>query len=345
MANQEIKLRSRHLFVHKAIVNPDFNSSTVLTSDPWSYVSLYLQRSGTSKSRFLWTQASEFYSATKSLSPTAAPLTAYYCILNATKALLVQKNITFSPFHGCSGFNSSNNASLSSEMVRFKTNGTLAGLSRYLGENDPNSLYSLKDLLYNMPFIHRAFVLTYTSCKELFIPLYLPRFVRKANSSESWFCANIQGGQYQSQHSINKLASDFERDNGSPDTWTIRSKRRFKWKTDAASKKTNLTRLRNYHSRIRRHVVYINGKTRLWYIKRSNVSGWIPRYQLTMLFAASHRLSELARYAPDRLEKHFNCQHNWLLSEFVSLGLDQFVDQIASEITGHDFMTTGLRAQ
>ena len=150
---------------------------------------------------------------------------------------------------------------------------------------------------------------------------------------------------FENEHSINKLDTDFQRDRGLLDKWTIRSKRRFKWRTGSANRAHNLNRLRNYHARIRRHLVYIQGTTRLWYLKRSTVSGWIPRYQLSMIFAAAHRLGELARYAPDRLDKHFDNQHNWLLNEFITLGLEQFVDQIASETTGHDFMTTGSRAQ
>ena len=68
-------------------------------------------------------------------------------------------------------------------------------------------------------------------------------------------------------------------------------------------------------------------------------------HDMTLIYAAMHRLSELARYSPDVLDKHFSGQHNWLMMEFISSALDQFIDDIASEITGQDFMVTGLRAQ
>jgi hypothetical protein len=32
---------------------------------------------------------------------------------------------------------------------------------------------------------------------------------------------------------------------------------------------------------------------------------------------------------------------NWLLSEFTSLSLTQFIDEIAAELTGHEFMPPG----
>ena len=50
-----------------------------------------------------------------------------------------------------------------------------------------------------------------------------------------------------------------------------------------------------------------------------------------------HRLSELTRYEPEKLAKHFDCNQNWLLSEFIKLALPQFIDEISSEITGLEF--------
>jgi len=42
-----------------------------------------------------------------------------------------------------------------------------------------------------------------------------------------------------------------------------------------------------------------------------------------------------------RLSRHFECQHNWLLSEFISSAPAQFIDEISSEMTGREFMTPG----
>jgi hypothetical protein len=60
---------------------------------------------------------------------------------------------------------------------------------------------------------------------------------------------------------------------------------------------------------------------------------------------ALHRLSELARYTPDLLAQHFDSHHNWLLSEFITLALDQFTDEISAEMTGHEFMPPGVASR
>ena len=344
MAQQWIKYRSRQLLLHKAIRSPDFNSPTVLTSDPWEYVDLWMRRANQSDAAFYWKQAHHFYDATQGLPATSAPLTAYYSILNATKALLLVCGIKFSDEHGVTGYTRPGPTSLTNEMVRIKTGGVLAALCSHLKEPHPADDYSLKDVLYNLPFIHRAFKLTYSSTTELFIPIKQPRFVRKSGSYEAWFAADIDGEQYQNNHTIRKLDAKFELDSGLPNQWTIRLKKRFRWYTSADKRESNLEQLAAYHQRVRRYTSYIRGTTRLWYIKRSGVVNSVPRQPIALMYSAMHRLSELARYSPISLEKHFACQHNWLLTEFIALTLDQFMDEIASEITGHDFMITGLRA-
>jgi hypothetical protein len=69
----------------------------------------------------------------------------------------------------------------------------------------------------------------------------------------------------------------------------------------------------------------------------------IERCSLTLTYAAMHRLSELARYEPHRLAGHLEASYNWLLNEFIAIALHQFTDEIASEITGLDFMIPGTR--
>lgn len=56
-----------------------------------------------------------------------------------------------------------------------------------------------------------------------------------------------------------------------------------------------------------------------------------------------HRLSEICRYRPLQLEKFLAGQRNWLLSEFVTMAPDQFIDGIAAELTGHQFMPPNVR--
>jgi hypothetical protein len=62
-----------------------------------------------------------------------------------------------------------------------------------------------------------------------------------------------------------------------------------------------------------------------------------------MTLMTMHRLSELARYEPFTLQKYLQSQQNWLISEFLSSAPAQFIDELACEITGMDFMPPGIR--
>ena len=106
--------------------------------------------------------------------------------------------------------------------------------------------------------------------------------------------------------------------------YIIREKARFNWN------KNNLSTFINYHSKVRKHIFYIQSPQRLWYLNRSgNIQTLIDRSSLTITFAAMHKLSELARYSPMLLGKHFESKHNWLLSEFISTAPYQFIDEIS----------------
>lgn len=251
------------------------------------------------------------------------------------------KCVKFSEQHGVSGYNKGNRRFLTNEIVKFQTSGVLPALINYLGENQLVQQCTLKDLLYNLPYIHRAYDLTFKSSKELFIPVKNPVYVKNSDSYEAWFCAKLDK-RYTNQHTINKLPDCFELDNGRPEEFIIRSKKRFDWKK--GQQNNNLRRLSNYHKKIRKNLFYIYGSTKLWYIKRKNgINGYIEHTNLPLIFAAMHRLSELARYSPNVLARHFDSNYNWLLSEFISNSLTQFIDEISSEITGHEFMIPGIR--
>lgn len=339
-----ITVDSKILRLRKPILSPDFESKTVLVGDTWDYVHLWLDREGMQDALFYWDQARSFYNATLSLDKTSAPLTAYYSFLNATKALLTVKARTFSESHGVIGESTGTKTSLSSEIVTFKPGGILAALCNYLGETSNNEDYSLKDLLYNLPYIHRAFHLSFVGHADLFFPVTEPIYVRRKRSSEAWFQFEVTDRQHKDKHFLNILPDGFEKDKGIADRFVVRLRRRFRWEWGAYDRQVNLNRLTNYHRRVRKHLHYIHGPRCLWYVKRAaGRSGYIDRNPLTLAFAAMHRLSELSRYEPFLLQRHFGSQHNWLLSEFLSTSPDQFIDQISSEITSQDFMIPGRR--
>lgn len=109
------------------------------------------------------------------------------------------------------------------------------------------------------------------------------------------------------------------------------------------NKTQNIERLKNYHKTVRKDIHYIYGNNELWYFKRNGFDNIIDKNSITITFALMHRLSELSRYNPIRLKKHFDCQHNWLLSEFINLAPTQFIYNIACEITGQEFKIPGIR--
>lgn len=344
MPAQHLKHRGRVLRPRHATTAPDFGAETVLVSDPWEYVELWLKRKGHDNARAHWQQAREFFTAASELPPTSAPLPAYYCFLNAAKALLDVRGQATTAAHGVHGQRVPGSRSLDAESVHFHSNGVLGGLCRVLDEPTDKVEYTLKDALYNLPFVHRAYCLTFTSAPELYLPVKNPRFVRKRGSKEAWLAAELEA-RYVNKYTEAKLPSDWEFDHG-PDLpfGTIRMKKRFQWHSRGASSSQNLQRLQAYHCRVRRSLQYIFGPSRLWYLKRGQVGdAWIERSPVTLSFAIMHRLSELSRYDPVSLRQHLERQHNWLLSEYVAVASRQFIDEMASEITGCDFMVPGIR--
>src|SRR5262245_36417909 len=99
MAVAPVKVRGREVGPHKSVVSPLLNSRNVLTNSPWTFVSLWLKRNRKSRALFYWEQAEEFHRASVGLSLRSAPLLLYYCFMNAAKALLSAKNVSFNERH------------------------------------------------------------------------------------------------------------------------------------------------------------------------------------------------------------------------------------------------------
>jgi hypothetical protein len=260
-------------------------------------------------------------------------------MLNAVKAFLIVKQQRYTDSHGVSGYSIGKQCLISNERVIFKAGGVLPALCSFLGETSNNEEYRLQDLLYNLVYIHRAFSLSLPTLPELFIPISHPQIVRSTTNNEAWFCADLEG-KYASKHSVNKLGTKFEQDISISDSFNVRRKNRFRW--EPQNKKKSLIDFARYHAALRKDLSYIYSAQRLWYLKRVGpLTGLINRSSLTIAFAAMHRLSELSRYSPDQLAKHFQSRYNWLLSEFITVAPLQFIDSISSEMTGHEFMPPG----
>ena len=344
MAFQPIKYNSKKIKLHKAIVSPDFNNKTVLVRNHWDYVEMWLQRKKHHKAIEYWGQAKSFYEASVDIPNTAAPLTLYYSFLNATKAMLTVKGINFVEQHGAKGRFRTGNTNLNNEIITFQPNGILSSLCNYFDEPCNKEQYSLKNLLYNLPFIHRCFNLTYpTHYPEIYIPIVNPHFVILDKGHKAWLCAELSGN-YANSHIINKITPmSFEKDNGVTNKFVIRKRTRFNWYRSGANKSDNIKNITKYHKNIRRDILYILGSNTLWYLKRRGQPNTIDRHPLTIMFAAMHRISELARYQPTVLYRHFEMKQNWLLSEFIKGAPFEFIDQIACEMTNQNFMQPAVR--
>lgn len=348
MSFKAICINNKVCELMKCIKDPKYGSKTILTDSCWEYVSLFLKRqskSGAGDALLYWEQAHSFYLASKNLPDSACPLTSYYCILNATKALLRYKGIDDIKLknHGLSSVrNDSNKANIKESFTSIKGAGVLPELSKYYGFNLQPKQYFIAELLYNIPCVHRAYCITFSKT-EIFIPISSPIFVRKDNEKESWIKFEVNG-KYANDTSLKSLPRKFEHDYGISNEYIIRMKDRFNWDIHTPMEERKKI-LNKYHEKIRNYLYYIYGESKLWYIKKEIAGNedLLSAPSTVMIFSVFHWLSELVRYSPKLFNKYMKSKQNWLIHEFINNALDQFVDEIGCEITGEDIMCTGYR--
>jgi hypothetical protein len=125
----------------------------------------------------------------------------------------------------------------------------------------------------------------------------------------------------------------------------IRSKLALTWRKPGRPTKTDIQELIDFNRTVRTELHFINGAEALWYLKTPAAGPSRLKRQLpTLILVAMHRLSEICRYQPLQLESLLDGQKNWLLSEFIEMSPTQFIDEIASEVTGHQFLVPNVRA-
>lgn len=343
-----LNIKSKPVTLQKAFKTPAFNSKTVLVRSRWDYVEMWLKRRRLNDALFYWSQARSFYEASLTLPNTSSPLTLYYCFLNATKTLLNVKNVTFIERHGVAGQRTPGNTNLENEVVTFYQAGILNALSTYLEDPNTNNRHtqSFKDLLYNLPFIHRAFTLTFpTGYPEIYIPVSEPKFIKDRGTHEVRLTFNLLGN-YANGHTTNKitpLGNTLVEDHSTDSNYCFIKNTHIVWSSQRQHKAQNITNLTTYHKQLRRQFQYIFGPQTLWYAKRTGLPHIVDKSPLTIMFACMHRLSELARYEPITLAGHFRLGQNWLLTEFIQGAPIEFLDQISCEITNQNFMEPAIR--
>ncbi len=81
---------------------------------------------------------------------------------------------------------------LKNERIKFLGSGILISLCNYFEEPYSGESYSMKDLLYNLPFVHRSFNLTFPSgYPEIYIPVNDVIFRKIKGNNEAWVSAKI----------------------------------------------------------------------------------------------------------------------------------------------------------
>ncbi|MBB5366170.1 YaaC family protein [Deinococcus humi] len=344
MAIQRIKHNDRDLRISKSILDAHFSNRTVLTNSSWAFVSLWLKRNckGTN-AEFYWQQAKEFSDAAVGLPIDSAPLLQYYSYLNAAKALLSSKQVSFDQMHGVVLRKLPVNTNhISNIGVKIMLHGVLPALSTYLGETESNRFHSLKDIFFNIPYVHRTYCLTHRNQKDMYIPLNDCHYSYDDVARQVRFRANLSK-DFIGQKYRKRLPASLE---VAPDDATGSTIQSVAF-VNASSHRLSPAELDSVSAlnrSVRHDVDYIAGNQTLWYAK-GVVQGppRLNRTPLVLSLAAMHRISEICRYNPIQLNALMSGQKNWLINEFIQMSPAQFMDQISTEITGYQFLLPNVR--
>ncbi|WP_439570754.1 YaaC family protein [Sphingomonas sp.] len=350
----EIRLSDRPVRFARATHTPGFREKRIIASTPWEFVSLWLRKQGLDTAEIYWNQSRNFFDAAKDLPTESAPLPLYYAFLNATKALLEAKNVTYNPYHGVQGFDMRTPANgrirLDNEGLKIKAGGVLPALIGYFGETEAVRTYNLGEVFSNLAFIHRAYAVSY-SAREMFLSIANPRYV-KAGAGQARFEADLPKehchGQtvrtFPAAFRVRELTDAEWEDTLFDSGYVIESVDTFNWSGARRPSDADLASLCAFHRRLRLDINYISGARPNWYIKRTLANAnRIQRNNLTLMFMAMHRVSEIARYKPVELNRLLEGSKNWLIYEFVEVARNQFIDEIAAEITGFEISPAGVR--
>lgn len=341
-----LSINGRDVGPHKATVSPNLSARKVLTNSHWEYVDLWLRREKKTAALFYWQQAQSFALAAQGMPVASAPLLLYYSFMNATKALLSAKSVHFHEHHGVRAHNMrgpTSKIALSNEGVRILPRGIAPALSTYLQEVETSNIHSLEDLLFNLPCIHRTFCLTYKNQADLFIPLTDCRIEFNPVSGAAYFSAKLSK-DFAGKKFMSRLPASLVEDGTVKDGRTVKSVSTVALARPVAKTSLEIGTVATLMKTLRPDLNYIAGAQTLWYVK-AVVPGpkRLERSPLTCTLLAMHRLSEICRYRPMELASFMTGQKNWLLTEFIRMSPSQFIDELAAELTGQQFMVPNVR--
>lgn len=379
--NNPVQFNGKSLRMLKSYTDQDYYKHTVLTEDKFTYVSFYYithprslkykdsklkEKWGNPKQfsyEFYWKQAENFYEAYKTLPIESAPLAAYYCMLNAAKSYIAYKEEYVDDFvndfggHGLNEDNSDGGENIATIGVKRMGWGVFPHFARILDQDfdtiwPAGSSHTVKGLLYNLAFVHRAYSMTYTTrskkVDELFLPLNagdMPKYY-KGNDGKVYLGIKLEKSYFSvnsktiTNHIFSSVSDEFElyRDEG----FFLKSVKGAKYNNVSIS-----SDVKALNRKLRKNLTYIQAEQRLWYLKRSKLNNVdiLNLNDMTIIMAAMHRISEIVRYKPEQLNRLMKSKENWLLHEFITLALEQFIDELACEITEQDIMCSGKKVR
>jgi hypothetical protein len=175
---------------------------------------------------------------------------------------------------------------LSNEGIRIGNRGILPALSSYLGELEPDRTHTMQEVLFNLPYVHRTYCLTYTNQQDLFIPLLNGEFVLDQATMQAYFRAELSVDFAHARY-IKRLPASLIRDPRGGHSRVIRSLASITLGSKSLRAVADRDKLIGLS---RADIQYINGSQTLWYAK-SKVKGpkRLERYPLTLTLAAMHR--------------------------------------------------------
>lgn len=374
-----IQHKNHALKMTKPYSAQDFTKHTVLTDNLFTYVSFFFDTHPKSMKykddslkkkfgnpsqynyKFYWKQAETFYHSAKSIALEASPVAAYYCILNAVKAYLSYRLEFVDDFvlefgmHGIAEDNEDVGENLGTIGISHKQSGVFPLFAKTLDEDfekkwscGKNNSKTVKDIFYNLAFIHRAYTMTYSTknktVEELFVPLACGKEPEYHRGSDGKAYLLVELDKSYFSLTATKIPKDIV--DTIPSSFAVCEINPFALRSVDGAKRNQgsiSSEIKGLNLNYRKYFHYIHSNQKLWFVKRteSKETGVINLSSMTLIMAAMHRISEIARYKPEQLNRLLQSKENWLLHEFISHALDQFVDEIACEITHQEIMCTG----
>lgn len=366
----ELRYKGRTLWMMSPYTSANYSEKAILTKSTFNFVDAWLLKKKiageiTDEPLYYWRQAKNYYVESIDVKSEVKPLLNYYCCLNTVKCLISKNGIQVSNITHGVGRQKATGTKLEDQIIDFLGTGALKLLRTHLGSDGGEGTYSLKSILYNIVAIHRAYTYTYPADRELFIPLKSLKYYKKDGLDRITVTLDINKPGDLSQ--LNNIPSSFTLTTKTKEDWDkicgessaerlrwaiaenklyFRYKGEVEW-TETSGEDDKVDALANLHKKTRPYFQYISADTPLWYLKISDNSNKdILNYSsLVLSYAAMHCLSEMVRYVPDTYAKLLDSECAWLITEFIEVGMDQFIDEIASEITGLNIMRSGVKGK